>query len=72
MSLAVYNFERTNKQYCAKNGKLKDQFINWAQCGNGGKVETKKCWDKMIITMANVRKVKHSKSKIPIICWYVV
>jgi len=68
MSLFVYNFERTNKQYCAKNGKLKDEFVEWAKCGNNAKTKMLKCWDKMLLVMANTKKVKNSKSKIPIIC----
>jgi len=68
MSLAVYNFERTNKQYCAKNGKLKDQFVSWSKCGNSARKDTVKCWDSMLQIMANARKVKNSKSRVPIIC----
>ena len=72
MSLASYNFEQVNKQYCAKNGKLKNEFIKWAKCGNKAKVNTEKCWDKMIVAMSITHKVKNSKSRIPLICWLVV
>ncbi|XP_054166512.1 uncharacterized protein LOC128963984 [Oppia nitens] len=68
MSLASYNFDKVNKDYCAKNGKKKDQWIEWAKCGNKAKPATIKCWDKMIITMANTKKVKNNKIRIPIIC----
>jgi len=68
MSLASYNFDKVNKQYCAKNGKLKEQWVTWSKCGNAAKDKTKKCWDIMVLTMANTKKVKNSKSRIPIVC----
>jgi len=68
MSLAVYNFERTNKQYCGKNNKKRDEFISWAGCGNSAKKETIKCWDSMMVVMANAKKIKNSKSRIPAVC----
>ncbi|KAI2805265.1 hypothetical protein BLOT_004259, partial [Blomia tropicalis] len=68
LNLQVYNVERTNKPYCAKNGKKRAPFIRWAKCGNAAKPETKKCWTSMINDMANTRKVTNSKSRIPIVC----
>jgi len=68
MSLASYNFEQVNKQYCAKNGKLKNDFIRWGKCGNKAKVNTEKCWDTMIVSMATTHKVKNTKDRIPVIC----
>jgi len=68
MSLATYNFDKVNKQYCAKNGKLKDAWVNWSKCGNKAKPTTEKCWDTMLVRMANTKKIKNSKSRIPTIC----
>ncbi|CAG2180362.1 unnamed protein product, partial [Oppiella nova] len=59
MSLATYNFDKVNKQYCAKNGKLKDAWVNWSKCGNKAKPNTEKCWDTMIVNMANTKNVKN-------------
>lgn len=69
LNLQVYNVERQNKPYCAKNGKKRKEFVQWAKCGNDGKVETQKCWKEMINSFANARKVTNVKSRIPIICW---
>jgi hypothetical protein len=59
LSLFVYNLERTNKPYCARNGKKKDDFVQWGSCGNKAKTLTSKCWDKMMLEMANTKKVKN-------------
>ncbi|CAG2117809.1 unnamed protein product [Medioppia subpectinata] len=68
MSLATYNFDKVNKAYCAKNGKLKDAWVNWAKCGNQAKPKTTKCWDTMLVTMANAKKIQNSKLRIPTVC----
>lgn len=57
LSLSIYNFDRTNKAYCARNGKKKDDFVQWANCGNKAKPATAKCWETMMLEMANTKKV---------------
>lgn len=68
LNLQVYNVDRINKPYCAKNGKKREAFVRWSKCGNDAKPETKKCWNNMINDMANARKVTNVKSRIPIVC----
>lgn len=68
LNLQVYNVDRTNKPFCAKNGKKKEAFVRWGKCGNAAKPETKKCWDTMIEGMALARKVVNTKSRIPVVC----
>lgn len=68
LNLQVYNVDRVNKPYCAKNGKKREAFVRWSKCGNAAKAETKKCWDAMNLGMNNARKVQNTKSRIPIVC----
>nr|XP_027196351.1 uncharacterized protein LOC113790842 [Dermatophagoides pteronyssinus] len=68
LNLQVYNVDRVNKPYCAKNGKKREAFVRWSKCGNAAKPETKKCWDKMNEGMNLARKVANNKSRIPIVC----
>ncbi|XP_054169301.1 uncharacterized protein LOC128966477, partial [Oppia nitens] len=68
LSLANYNFDKVNKQYCSKNGKKKNDFLSWGKCGNVAQPKLRTCWSKMINVLAVTNKVRNEKSKVPIIC----
>lgn len=72
LKLQVYNIERVNKPFCAKNGKKRENLIEWSKCANKGKKDTGKCWDTMVNGMHNTRKVTNVKSRLPLVCWLVV
>lgn len=59
-------------QFCGKTPTERTNFIQWSECGNSGKKNAAKCWNRLITNLWKTRKIEDSQDRIPSMCWSVL